>query len=59
MHIPLSDALFRTVPSYHSSTAGTRFDISSFAAFKLEYRHYVRRNLPSVKGAFMQTSFTF
>jgi hypothetical protein len=37
-----------------------RYDISSFAAFKLEYRHYDRaRNLPSINGAFMQTSFTF
>ena len=59
MHIPLSDALFRALPSYNGSTVGTRYDISSFAAFKLEYRHYVRRNLPGINGMFMQTSFTF
>jgi len=59
MHIPLSDTLFRTLPSYNSSTVGTRYDISSFAAFKLEYRHYVRRSLPRINGLFLQTSFTF
>jgi hypothetical protein len=47
------------VPSFSASTAGVRYDISSFAAFKLEYRHYDRRNLPPINGAFVQTSFTF
>jgi hypothetical protein len=59
MHIPQSDAIFRAVPSFVSSTVGMRYDISSFAAFKLEYRNYSRRNLPSINGAFLQTSFTF
>ncbi len=59
MHIPLSDALFRTLPSYTGTTFGTRYDISKFAAFKLEYRHYIRRSLPNIYGVFMQTSFTF
>jgi len=38
---------------------GMRYDISSFAAFKMEYRDYTRRDLPSVRGFFTQTSFTF
>jgi hypothetical protein len=38
---------------------GMRYDISSFAAFKVEFRHYDRRNLPPINGAFLQTSFTF
>ena len=59
MHIPLSDPLFRTLPSYNGSTLGTRYDISSFAAFKLEYRRYIRRALPHINGLFVQTSFTF
>ena len=58
-HIPRSDALFQTLPSYNSSTVGTRYDISRFAAFKLEYRHYIRRNQPKIDGVFVQTSFTF
>jgi len=59
IHIPQADAIFRAVPSFLGSTIGTRYDISSFAAFKFEYRHYSRRNLPSIYGAFLQTSFTF
>jgi hypothetical protein len=59
MHIPRADALFRALPSFHSSTAGVRYDISSFAAFKLEYRRYSRRGLPQINGAFSQISFTF
>jgi hypothetical protein len=59
MHIPQADAIFRAVPSFAASTVGMRYDISSFAAFKMEYRHYNRRNLPSINGAFLQTSFTF
>ena len=59
MHVPQSDAIFRTVPSFSASTVGMRYDISSFAAFKMEYRHYIRRNLPSINGVFLQTSFTF
>ena len=60
MHIPQSDAIFRAVlPSYSGSTAGLRYDITNFAAFKLEYRKYIRRSLPSINGVFLQTSFTF
>jgi hypothetical protein len=59
MHIPLADVVFRGVPSFSASTAGVRYDITSFAAFKLEYRHYNRRDLQPINGAFMQTSFTF
>jgi hypothetical protein len=59
MHIPQADAIFRGVPSFQASTMGMRYDITTFAAFKFEYRHYIRRNLPSINGAFLQTSFTF
>lgn len=59
MHIPRSDVIFRAVPSFSASTLGMRYDISTFAAIKLEYRHYDRRNLPGINGAFSQVSFTF
>jgi hypothetical protein len=60
IHVPKSDAIFRgVVPTFSSSTAGVRYDISSFAAFKLEYRNYTRRDLPGIHGIFTQTSFTF
>jgi hypothetical protein len=59
MHIPQADAIFRGVPSFAASTVGMRYDITTFAAFKMEFRHYDRRNLPPINGAFVQTSFTF
>ena len=60
IHVPRSDPVFSTiVPTFHASTAGLRYDITTFAAFKLEYRHYVRRALPNINGIFAQTSFTF
>jgi hypothetical protein len=60
IHVPRSDAIFRTVvPSFHASTVGLRYDITTFAAFKFEYRHYVRRDGPGIFGFFGQTSFTF
>jgi hypothetical protein len=60
IHVPRADAIFRSVvPVFHSSTAGLRYDITSFAAFKLEYRDYRRRDLPAFHGIFTQTSFTF
>jgi len=59
IHVPLADAIFKAVPSFMGSTVGLRYDITTFAAFKFEYRNYQRRDLPSINGAFLQTSFTF
>jgi hypothetical protein len=60
IHVPRSDFIFRNlVPVFHSSTIGLRYDISSLAAFKVEYRDYSRRDFPAFRGIFTQTSFTF
>ena len=59
IHIPGSDQLFRLVPSLAGSTVGVRYDISSFAALKFEYRNLRRPGEPRINGAFAQTSFTF
>jgi hypothetical protein len=60
IHVPKSDPIFTPlVPTFSGSTIGLRYDISSFAAFKWEYRHYNVRDLPSINGLFVQTSFTF
>jgi len=59
IHVPRSDAIFRAVPVFSGSTSGVRYDFSPLAAFKLEYRYYTRRDLPSIRGIFAQTSFTF
>jgi hypothetical protein len=36
-----------------------RYDISSFAAFKFEWRNQDRPGLPNTNVAWAQTSFTF
>lgn len=59
IHIPKGDTIFAQLPSLAQSTAGIRYDISSFAAIKLEYRHTRRPGIPGVNGMFAQTSFTF
>jgi len=47
------------VPTFTASTSGIRYDFSTLAAFKLEYRYYWRRDLMPIRGIFAQTSFTF
>jgi hypothetical protein len=59
-HVPLADSVFRGLNlSFAGSTLGMRYDISSFAAFKLEYRNQNRPGLPNINAAWAQTSFTF
>jgi hypothetical protein len=38
---------------------GLRYDLSSFAALKFEYRNVGRPGQPRVNGAFAQTAFVF
>ena len=60
IHIPRADAVFQGVPNLAGSIAGIRYDISSFAAIKAEYRNQRRLpGQPRVNGGFLQTSFTF
>jgi hypothetical protein len=58
--VPGADRVFRDVASMNGSTLGVRFDISTFAAIKAEYRNIRRAPSPSrTNGGFFQTSFTF
>lgn len=60
IHIPAADAIFRGVlTNLAGSVVGVRYDASSFAAFKVEYRNQLRFGLPRINSAFVQTSFTF
>jgi len=62
IHIPKGDFVFQAIPELAGSTVGLRYDISSFAAIKAEYRYQHRLRLPGepwINGAFLQTSFTF
>ncbi|MCU1259340.1 MAG: hypothetical protein JWO80_2225 [Bryobacterales bacterium] len=60
IHVPLADAVFRGLNlGLSGSTLGVRYDISSFAAFKFEYRNQDRPGLGKINLAWGQTSFTF
>ena len=64
-HMPLSEQVF-TYQHQGESIFGLRYDISSFATFKAEYRYsasYPAKGsnpaMPAVNGVFFQTAFTF
>jgi hypothetical protein len=58
-HTPLSEKVFIN-QDLIGSILGARYDISSYAAFKAEYR-YTKHQIaePYVNGVFFQTAFTF
>lgn len=61
IHIPEGEPVFvATLQDLVGSTLGVRYDITSYAAFKAEYRYTKQGvNEPFVNGAFFQTAFTF
>ncbi len=59
IHIPAANPVFAGVSGLAGSVVGMRYDISSFAALKAEYRNQRRPGLPRINGGFLQTSFTF
>ncbi len=62
IHVPKSDTLFQLQPvaNLAGSTLGVRYDLSSFAALKFEYRNQRRApGQPHFNSGFVQTSFTF
>lgn len=64
MHTPRGEEVFSNLDLVES-IFGLRYDISSYAAFKSEYRHASRNALETptfngtINGLFLQTSFTF
>jgi hypothetical protein len=59
IHTPHSEAVFDNLDLVES-ILGLRYDISTYAAFKGEYRNEKRQTgEPRVNGLFLQTSFTF
>jgi hypothetical protein len=62
IHIPKADTLFQSqaVPNLAGSVLGVRYDLTSFAALKFEYRNQRRApGEPHINSGFVQTSFTF
>ncbi len=59
IHAPRDEPVLRGT-NLVESTAGVRYDISKFAAFKTEYRNTKREpSEPRINGIFLQTCFTF
>ena len=55
-----TDAMFAGVPSLDMSTVGLRYDASTFAAVKAEFRTWTRgAGTPRNHGGFFQLCFTF
>lgn len=60
IHMPGTDPVFVGVSNLAGSVLGLRYDITTYAAVKAEYRNFRRApGEPRVNGAFVQTSFTF
>ncbi len=69
IHIPASEPVFKPavnpLPNLAGSVVGIRYDITSYAAIKAEYRHSRRDRTTTepnghhVNGLFLQTSLTF
>jgi hypothetical protein len=60
-HIDVDDAdvMFSAVPNLDGSTLGLRWDLSSYAALKFEYRTWRRDSTLRNHGGFFQACFTF
>jgi hypothetical protein len=59
MNVPRAEPLYRDVGLLHGPVTGLRFELSEFAAFKLEYNRTMRRELDPVNALRTQVSFTF
>ena len=58
--IPSSDPVFSTIPLLDQSTLGLRYDVSSFAAIKGEFRTWTRGpGTVRDRGGYFQVAFTF
>lgn len=58
IHVPATEPVL-LVPNLNGHTAGVRYDITDYAAFKLEYRHDRRTPVLTTNGIYIQTAFTF
>jgi len=58
IHVPATEPVL-LVPNLSGHTAGVRYDITDYAAFKVEYRSSRRSPTLRTDGLFLQTAFTF
>ena len=58
--IPAGDVAFATIPVVDGSTLGLRYEASTFAALKFEYRTWLREaGSARDHGGYFQVAFTF
>jgi hypothetical protein len=58
IHAPATEPVL-AISNLLGHTAGIRYDITDFAAFKMEYRKSERTPTQNINGLFLQTAFTF
>ena len=59
VNVPARDPLYSAVGLLHGPSAGVRYDLSEFAAFKIQYGRNWRRNVAPVNTLATQLSFAF
>ncbi|HWR16618.1 MAG TPA: bZIP transcription factor [Terriglobales bacterium] len=59
IHAPVGEPVLGVPNLKGGQTVGTRYDITDFAAFKAEYRHWNRTQNEKFQGFWAQTAFTF
>jgi hypothetical protein len=57
--VPAGEPVFTATPSLRGILGGIRYDLTDFAALKLEYRDFRRSVAPNSTGFFSQLSYVF
>lgn len=58
-NVPDDDPLYPTIGRRNGPTVGLRYDLTEFAAFKVQYDHTQRRRQRSLDELLLQLAFTF
>jgi hypothetical protein len=58
-NVPDDDPIYPTIGRRNGPTAGLRYDLTEFAAFKVQYDHMQRRRGKSLNELLLQLAFTF
>jgi AMIN domain len=59
LNVPDDDPLYGTIGRRNGPSIGLRYDLSEFAAFKVQYDHTQRRRQKSLDELLLQMAFTF
>jgi hypothetical protein len=59
LNVPDDDPIYPIIGRRNGPLAGLRYDLTEFAAFKVQYNHTQRRRLKSLDELLLQLAFTF